>query len=75
MTQACLGKPPSELTLSDAATWAVIARVPMNYADPTKAGQLLDRRNALLERIVVDGSASLAEVDRARQEPLAHCGF
>ncbi|RRR95646.1 penicillin-binding protein [Glycomyces terrestris] len=67
-------KPPSELTLAEAATLASLPKFP-SYADGLLDGegddsQILDRRNWVLQRMADLGSISQAEADEAIALPL-----
>ncbi len=67
-------KPPSELTLAEAATLASLPKFP-SYADGLldgegDDGQILDRRDWIIQRMVDLGSITQAEADEAVEQPL-----
>ncbi|SDD92752.1 Membrane carboxypeptidase (penicillin-binding protein) [Glycomyces harbinensis] len=67
-------KPPSELTMAEAATLASLPKFP-SYADGLLDGegddsQIVERRNWVLDRMVGLGNISQTEADEAKEQPL-----
>ncbi|WP_091049083.1 penicillin-binding protein [Glycomyces sambucus] len=67
-------KPPSELTLAEAATLASLPKFP-SYADGLLDGegddsQIIERRNWILDRMASLGSISQSDADAAKEQPL-----
>ncbi|WP_245895346.1 transglycosylase domain-containing protein [Pontivivens insulae] len=69
----CFAKLPEELTLSDAATLLIHMRSP-SRAWNNQAGDLLERRNALLLEMAENGDVSTEAAAAAATHPLVHCG-
>lgn len=72
---AYFNKPPSDLTLAEAATLASLPKFP-SYADGLLDGEgddslIMDRRNWVLQRMVDLDSITQAEADEAIAQPLA----
>lgn len=64
------GKPAKSLSLGEAAALASIPRGPAIY-DPTKnPGRVLERRDAVLDRVLARGFATPEEIARAKGEQL-----
>jgi membrane peptidoglycan carboxypeptidase len=68
-------KPPSELTLAEAATLASLPKFP-SFADGLLDGEgddsdIVDRRNWVLDRMAGLGTITQAEADEAKEQPLA----
>ncbi|WP_420392587.1 penicillin-binding protein 1A [Acuticoccus sp.] len=59
-----------ELTLSEAAYLAALPKAPNNYHPFRETERAIDRRNWVLERMVVDGVLSVEEARAAKAEPL-----
>lgn len=64
-------KPTTSLSLAEAATLAAMPKGPTLY-DPRRSPKLLrDRRDHILDRMVDEGLADQARVDRAKREPIS----
>lgn len=65
---------PSELSLGEAATLAGLAHAPSRDNPYTSAARAQARRNVVLARMQVTGTALRADVARAREEPFVKSG-
>ena len=59
-----------ELTLAETAYLAALPKAPNNYHPFRHADRAIERRNWVLDRMMVDGAASPEEVRKAKSEPL-----
>ncbi|RZV35788.1 MAG: penicillin-binding protein, partial [Acidimicrobiales bacterium] len=63
-------KPLDELTLGQSAYLAGLVKGPNNYQPENNMEKAIDRRNYVLNRMVIDGYASQEDVDEAKTEEL-----
>ncbi|WP_226578676.1 penicillin-binding protein 1A [Acuticoccus sediminis] len=59
-----------ELTLAETAYLAALPKAPNNYHPFRHADRAIERRNWVLDRMMLDGAASPEEVRKAKAEPL-----
>lgn len=69
-TQAYFHKPPRDMTIGEAALLAGIIRAPSRLSPVNHYEDALRERNAVLERMVIEGFASEEEAQEARSEKL-----
>ena len=63
-------KPLDELTLSEIAYLAAVPRAPNNYHPILNKDRAIDRRNWVLDRMVVNGVLEIAEAEVAKRDDL-----
>ncbi len=68
--QRYFGKKLDELTLSESATIAGLAKAPTRFSPLSRPKLALERRNVVLDKMVMYGLASPADVAAAKQEPI-----
>ncbi|MET7950116.1 transglycosylase domain-containing protein [Micromonospora sp. NPDC005324] len=75
-SQVYFGKPPSSLTIAEAALLAGMVKAPTTNDPTTRSGRVLalDRRNYVIGNMVTTGAATQAEADAARAAPLVVTG-
>ncbi|MFZ0391947.1 MAG: penicillin-binding protein 1C [Calditrichia bacterium] len=66
------GKKESELTWGEAAALAVLPNAPGRIAPTRNAPALLQKRNALLQRLFLKGVINKEDLLQAKKEPLPH---
>jgi penicillin-binding protein 1B len=66
------GKTPAELTLCESATLAAIIRSPGRYSPQRHPDRVVERRNAILDRMQELGWLSDDRLRSAREEPLCY---
>ena len=65
------GKPPTELSLSEAAFLAALPKAPNNYNPITRPEAARTRRDYVLDRMAQDGAITAEQAATAKAEPLA----
>ncbi|MGK9233861.1 PBP1A family penicillin-binding protein [Inquilinus limosus] len=65
------GKPPAELSLSEAAFLAALPKAPNNYNPITRPEAARSRRDYVLDRMAQDGAITAQQAAAAKAEPLA----
>ncbi|MDG4782392.1 transglycosylase domain-containing protein [Micromonospora sp. WMMD961] len=72
-SQVYFGKPPSRLSLAEAALLAGMVKAPTTNDPTTRSGRplALERRNYVLDNMVTTGAVTQPEADAARAEPMA----
>jgi penicillin-binding protein 1A len=65
------GKPPAELSLSEAAFLAALPKAPNNYNPVTRPDAARARRDYVLDRMAQDGAITAAQAADAKAQPLA----
>ncbi|MGO4728758.1 MULTISPECIES: penicillin-binding protein 1A [unclassified Inquilinus] len=65
------GKPPAELSLSEAAFLAALPKAPNNYNPITRPEAARTRRDYVLDRMAQDGAITAAQAADAKAQPLA----
>ncbi|MGF6227388.1 penicillin-binding protein 1A [Inquilinus ginsengisoli] len=65
------GKPPAELSLSEAAFLAALPKAPNNYNPITRPEAARTRRDYVLDRMAQDGAITAEQAAAAKAEPLA----
>jgi penicillin-binding protein 1A len=65
------GKPPVELSLSEAAFLAALPKAPNNYNPVTRPEAARNRRDYVLDRMAQDGAITAEQAAAAKAEPLA----
>ncbi|WP_193366529.1 transglycosylase domain-containing protein, partial [Inquilinus limosus] len=65
------GKPPVELSLSEAAFLAALPKAPNNYNPVTRPEAARARRDYVLDRMAQDGAITAEQAAAAKAEPLA----
>ncbi|MBW8728808.1 MAG: PBP1A family penicillin-binding protein [Inquilinus limosus] len=65
------GKPPVELSLSEAAFLAALPKAPNNYNPVTRPEAARNRRDYVLDRMAQDGAITADQAAVAKAEPLA----
>ena len=65
------GKPPAELSLSEAAFLAALPKAPNNYNPVTRPDAARARRDYVLDRMAQDGAITADQAAKATAEPLA----
>jgi membrane peptidoglycan carboxypeptidase len=75
-SQVYFGKPPSDLTLEEAALLAGLVKFPGSFDVASNAGyqQAFDRRNWVLDQMVKTGAISAEEAERAKQTEIKVTG-
>lgn len=64
------GKPPAELSLSEAAFLAALPKAPNNYNPVTRPDAARARRDYVLDRMAEDGAITAEQAVAAKAEPL-----
>ena len=68
--QGYFGKPATDLTLAEAALLAGLIQAPSRYSPTGHPERALRRRDMVLNAMLETGVVDVAEVERAKQEPL-----
>ena len=68
--QAYFGKDVADLTLAEAAFLAALPRGPEIYGRSNHTAEAIERRNWVLDQMVKNGKATLAEAEQAKSQPL-----